>query len=86
MAVPVGDMALGQPGGLPAGAAMMQPAYSLPETPYTFVNVAFLVVCAVMLTLAGILVVDLVDHQRTFATQHFVSGSLLDSILGLFEK
>ncbi len=85
MAVPVGDMALGQPGGLPAGV-VMQPAYSLPESPYTFVNVAFLVVCAVMLTLAGILVVDLVEHQRTFATSHFVSGSLLDSILGLFER
>ena len=28
-----GDMALGQPGGLPAGAAMMQPAYACRKPP-----------------------------------------------------
>ena len=65
---------------------MMQPSFALPEAPYTWVNLTFLVVCALVLVLAGILVVDLVEHQRTFATPHFVSGSLLDSILGLFEK
>ena len=60
--MPGGDAALaGQPAGLMAGAAMMQPAMALPEAPYTIVNVAFLIVCTLLLVVVGIMMVDLVD-------------------------
>ncbi|MGO8689051.1 MAG: helix-turn-helix domain-containing protein [Thermoguttaceae bacterium] len=85
--MPAGDMALaGAPGGLMAGAPMMQPSIALPEAPYTIWNVAALIFCSLLLVFAGVMIVDLVAHQASYESTHYVGSPLLDTILGWFEK
>ncbi len=65
---------------------MMQPVAALPEAPYTAWNLLSLVLCSLLLAFAGMMVFDLMAHQRSFDSPHYVSSSLLDWFLGWFGK
>jgi excisionase family DNA binding protein len=84
--MPAGDGALGGPGGLMAGAPMMQSVAALPEAPYTVWNVLGLILCSLLLVVAGVMIVDLVAHQSGYDSTHWVGSPMLDTILGWFEK
>jgi len=72
------DMAAGQPLGMEVAA--------LPEAPYTVWNVVSLVFCAIFLMLAGMMMYDLVRNMWSWDQPVAVNSSLMDWILGLFEK
>ena len=57
---------------------MMQPSHRPARGPLHHLNVGFLIVCALLLVVAGIMMVDLVAHQQAFGTPHYVGSSLLD--------
>ena len=64
----------------------MQPSIALPEAPYTVWNLLALCFCVLLLVFAGVMIVDLVAHQATYESTHYVGSPLLDTILGWFEK
>jgi excisionase family DNA binding protein len=86
-AAPAGELALGgQPGLLAGGMPMMQPVAALPEAPYSVLNVVSLILCTLVLVLAGIMMFDLLEHMRSWDTPHYVNSSVLDWFLSWFEK
>ena len=82
-ALPLDDMTMGVQ---PVGTPMIQPVAALPEAPYSVWNVVSLILCTLLLVLAGMMMFDLLEHMRTWDTPHYVSSSMLDTILGWFEK
>jgi len=75
-----------QPGGFADGAALMQPAAVLPEAPYTGWQIAGLVCCALLLMLCGMMMYDLLRNMWSWEGAYTVNSSIMDTILGWFEK
>ncbi len=90
-AEPMGGMA---PAGAPMGAGPMgapgdmaafAPAAALPETPYTAWNIVSLVLCALILALAGMMMYDLIRNIWSWDSPSAISSPIMDFVLGLFE-
>lgn len=76
----------GQPGGMAAGAALMQPAAALPEAPWSVWAVVVLALCVVVLVFSGMFTYDLMRNMWSWEGAYDVNSSLMDSILSMFEK
>ena len=76
--------AAGFGGPQPAGAALPAGAAALPEAPYGKLATAGLIACVLLLTLSGIMAVDLVRNMWSWNAPYQVNSSLMDLILGLF--
>jgi hypothetical protein len=75
-----------QPGALPEGAVLMQPASLLPEAPYSAWQITGLVICAILLMLCGMMMFDLLRNMWSWEGAYTVNSSLMDMVLSLFEK
>ncbi len=82
MGMPLG----GQPGGMAAGAALMQPAAALPEAPWSVWAVVVLALCVVVLVFCGMFSYDLMRNMWSWEGAYDVNSGLMDSILSMFEK
>lgn len=80
-----GGLLSGQSGGLTDGVPLMQPSMSLPETPYTGLQIAGLAVCSVLLMVCGMMMYDLLRNMWSWDGAYSINSSLMDSILGMFE-
>jgi excisionase family DNA binding protein len=81
---PLGGGPMGTPQDLAAMQAMAQAA-ALPEAPYTVWNIVSLVFCALILTLTGMMMYDLVRNMWSWDSTSAVNSPLMDTILGMFE-
>jgi excisionase family DNA binding protein len=75
-----------QPGGLVAGASVMQPMILLPEAPYSIWNIVGLVFCTLILMLVGMMMYDLLRNMWSWDQVHPVNKGIMDWILSLVEK
>ncbi|MDZ7620359.1 MAG: helix-turn-helix domain-containing protein [Patescibacteria group bacterium] len=82
MGLPLG----GQPGGMAAGAALMQPAAALPEAPWSVWAVVVLALCVVVLVFCGMFSYDLMRNMWSWEAAYDVNSNLMDSILSMFES
>lgn len=64
--------------------AAMVPA--LPEAPYSIWNVLSLALCIVILSLVGMMMYDLLRNMWSWNGTYSITSSIMDFILGLFEK
>jgi len=83
---PLGMAPLGGPQDLTAGQPLGAQVAALPEAPYTGLNIAALVFCAIFLALAGMMMYDLVRNIWSWDQASAVTSPLMEWILGLFEK
>lgn len=78
------EVGFGGPQAAVPGAALAAPtAAALPEAPYGKLAMAGLIGCVLLLTLSGIMAVDLVRNMWSWNAPYAVSSSLMDMILGL---
>jgi len=75
-----------QPQALAAGAPLLPQMAILPEAPYTSKQIAGLVTCVLFLMLGGMMIFDLMRNMWSWDNAFTVNSSLMDLILGLFEK
>ena len=73
-----------QPSGLSEGAPAMQPAVGVSEAPYSGLQIAGLVACALLLMLCGMMMYDLLRNMWSWDGPYTINSSLMDTILGLF--
>jgi excisionase family DNA binding protein len=83
-------MAPGAPGAaVPGGfvdGAMMGAQAALPEAPYSPLVVVALVFCLLLLAVSGMMCFELVQNIHSWNGTSSASASIMDAILGLFEK
>lgn len=84
-AAPLGGAPLGGPADMTAGAPLGAQVAMLPEAPYTGLNITALVLCALILTLTGMMMYDLVRNIWSWDSANAVSSPIMEFILGLFE-
>jgi excisionase family DNA binding protein len=70
--------------GLPEGAGAVQPSAVFFEPPYTNLQIAGLITCAVLLMLCGMMTYDLLRNMWSWQGAYPVNSTLMDLILGLF--
>ncbi len=68
----------------PGGAMMFAP--SIPEAPYSIWNILGLLVCIILLMLAGMFMYDLIRNMWSWDQTMTVNSSMMDAILKWFEK
>lgn len=74
-------------GAVVAGGPLEVPVeVGLPETPYSILNVLSLAACVLVLILCGIMVFDVVRNMWSWNGAYAVNSSLMDYVLGMFEK
>jgi excisionase family DNA binding protein len=80
-----GDLAVSPAAMAAAGLAMM-PATStvLPEAPYSVWDIISLIVCLMVLVLAGMMMYDILQNMWSWNGTHGVNTPLMDWIVGLF--
>lgn len=83
---PLGPAPLGAPADMTAGAALGAQAAALPEAPYSGLNVFSLVLCTLILTIAGMMMYDLMRNIWSWDSGQVVSSPIMDFILNIFEK
>ncbi|MEE8452532.1 MAG: helix-turn-helix domain-containing protein [Thermoguttaceae bacterium] len=74
-----------QPAGLAVGQPATQAAAIAPEIPYSVWNVLSLALCAIFLTLTGMMMYDLLRNMWSWDSTYQVNSSIMDWILSLFE-
>lgn len=67
-----------------AGAGMAMPGMAPRETPYTLLNVLSLGACAMLLSLSGMMMFDLIRNMWSWDSPYGLNSWLMDTILGLF--
>jgi hypothetical protein len=77
------EVGFGGPQAAVAGATLAPSAAALPEAPYGKLAMAGLIGCVVLLTLSGIMAVDLTRNMWSWNAPYAVNSSLMDMILGL---
>jgi len=78
------EVGFGGPQAAVPGAALAAPsAAALPEAPYGKLAMAGLIGCVCLLTLSGIMAVDLIRNMWSWDAPYAVNSSLMDMILGL---
>ncbi|HYW79940.1 MAG TPA: helix-turn-helix domain-containing protein [Thermoguttaceae bacterium] len=75
----------GQPAGLAAGQPATPAAAAVAETPYSVWNVLSLAMCAIFLSLTGMMMYDLMRNMWSWDSAYQVNSSIMEFILGLFE-
>jgi excisionase family DNA binding protein len=78
--------AAGVPGAFIDGGMMGPPAAALPEAPYSPLIVVALVFCLIILAVSGMMCFELVQNIHSWNGTHATAASIMDTILGLFEK
>ena len=68
----------------PAGVPMPRMAPAIPEAPYSIWNVLSMLVCIVILSIAGMLIYDLVRQVWSWDGVHPVNSGMMDAIIGMF--
>ncbi len=81
LGVPLGA----QPGGMAAGAPLMQPAGALPEAPWSVWSVVALALCVLVLVFCGMFTYDLMRNMWAWEGAYDVNSNMMDSILSWFE-
>ena len=74
-----------QPAGLATGQPATQAAAATAEVPYSIWNVLSLAMCAIFLTLTGMMMYDLLRNMWSWDSAYQVNSSIMDTILGMFE-
>jgi hypothetical protein len=59
-------------------------APAVPEAPYSIWNVLSMLVCIVILSVAGMLMYDLVRQVWSWDGVHPVNSGMMDAIIGMF--
>ena len=75
--------------GIPAvgGAPTLGPAEAtLPEMPYSVLNVVSLGLCVVLLSFGCIFILDLMRNMSSWGAPYEINSTMMDFILGLFES
>jgi excisionase family DNA binding protein len=85
MGAPMGGP-MGDPSMAMAGGPMMPMGPALPETPYTPLNIASLVACALLLMICGMFMWDLVRNMWSWDSAYGFNSSMMDTVIGWFEK
>lgn len=67
-----------------AGVPMPRMAPVIPEAPYSIWNVLSMLVCIVILSIAGMLIYDLVRQVWSWDGVHPVNSGMMDAIIGMF--
>ena len=67
-----------------AAAPIMRTAPAIPEAPYSIWNVLSMLVCIVILSVAGMLIYDLVRQVWSWDGVHPVNSGMMDAIIGMF--
>ena len=67
-----------------AAAPIMLTAPAVPEAPYSIWNVLSMLVCIVILSVAGMLIYDLVRQVWSWDGVHPVNSGMMDAIIGMF--
>ena len=70
----------------PTMAPAMTQQYIAREAPYSILNVLSLAACALFLLLTGMFMYDLMRNMWSWQGAYAVNSSLMDSIIGMFEK
>ena len=72
----------------PGGIAVAGPAHhgpvSLPDAPYSVVQILMLIAPVMTLTLAGMLMFDVLRNMWSFDSTTSASTSIMESVLGMF--
>jgi len=76
----------GQPMGFGEGAPLTQPGAVLPEMPYSIWNILSLSLCVVVLVFSGMFMYDLTRNMWSWSGAFDINSSMMDTILGWFEK
>jgi len=79
-----GGSPLGAPAGMAEGPQFAQTAATMPEAPYSALNIVSLVICALVLLLCGIMVFDLIRNMWSWDGYYEINSSLMDWIISLF--
>ena len=69
-----------------AGGVPMGGEFAMPEAPYSALQIVGLAVCTAALVLVGMIMYDLVRNSGTWDSIHPLNSTLMDTILGWFEK
>jgi len=73
--------------GMPMAAPEeMVAAPGLPETPYSVLNVTGLAACVALLSVAGMMMFDLLRNMWSWEGTYTINSSLMDMLVGLFDK
>ncbi len=82
---PLGGSAL-VGGALATGPALMPASYAAPEAPFSVWNVVSLLACVLFLVFGGMFMYDLVRHMWSWGTPYTINSSMMDSLIGMFDK
>jgi hypothetical protein len=84
MASPLGGTSVlaAQPSSLAEGAALIQPATTLAETPYSGLQIAALSICTLLLLLCGMMMYDMMRSMWTYEQPNAITSGLMNTILG----
>ena len=83
MGGPMGAAA-GEPMAMPGGQPMMM-GPTLPEMPYTGLNITSLVLCSLLLMLCGMFMYDVLRNMWSWDSTLGINSPMMDTILGWFE-